>query len=139
MWNQYCIDLLLRSYNIIVVCCHHNEWFFARPKSYWSNFFAPLPLLLFHFLLYMVFSGSFSLNSRNLSIFYTTNSSSRRFWGKQNLDNPRIGGRLSFYLKEPFFLILTSLLFSLISVKKDQTFSSHKRLVNFSLSLSSYF
>ena len=70
MWNQYCIDLLLRSYNIIVVCCHHNEWFFARPKSYWSNFFAPLPLLLFHFLLNMLFSGRIQLNSQNLSILF---------------------------------------------------------------------
>ena len=96
MWNQYCIDLLLRSYNIIVVCCHHNEWFFARPKSYWSNFLLPSPSYCSTF-----------------------------FW--------------IYSLAEEFSWILETFLFyfdkfSLMSVKRDQTFSSHKQLVNVSFS-----
>ena len=81
---------------IIVVCCHHNEWFFARPKSYWSNFLLPSPSYC------STFFWIFSL------------------------------AEVSSWILETFLFYFDK--FSLMSVKKDQTFSSHKRLVNVSLS-----
>ena len=81
---------------IIVVCCHHNEWFFARPKSYWSNFLLPSPSYCSTF-----------------------------FWICSLAE-------VSSWILETFLFYFDK--FSLMSVKKDQTFSSHKRLVNVSLS-----